>query len=127
MQDFRRLKVWQLAHEIVLDIYKLTRQFPKNELYALTSQIRRAAVSVAANIAEGASKSTDPSMRAYLDIAIGSAGEVEYFLMLSTDLEYFPSAERDRVTARIQQLRRMLNALMQKIGRPRRSAFTNSQ
>jgi four helix bundle protein len=132
MQDFRHLKVWQLAHEVALEVYKITRHFPKAELYALVSQVRRAAVSTAANIAEGASRSTDPSMRAFLDIAIGSAGEVEYFLLLATDLEYLTESERDRITARVQQLRRMLNALMQRIGtrnksRNRSNATANSQ
>ncbi len=77
-KGFRKLLVWQRAHELVLFIYKTTEKFPKSEMFALTSQVRRAVVSIPANIAEGQGAGTKPQFARYLDIAKGSLSEVEY-------------------------------------------------
>jgi len=85
---FRKLLVWQRAHKLVLLIYKLTEPFPKQEMFGLTSQIRRAAVSVPANISEGYAAGSKGQFARYLNIAQGSLAEVEYYLMLSRDLHF---------------------------------------
>ena len=78
MRDFKTLTVWQKAHQLVLVVYKTTNGFPKDELYGLTSQLRRATVSIAANIAEGSGKNTDADFARFIQISIGSANEVDY-------------------------------------------------
>jgi four helix bundle protein len=87
-KSFRDLVVWQKAHNLVLEIYKMTKSYPKDEVFVLTSQIRRSAISVAANIAEGFKKSSAPDKVRILNIAQGSLSETEYFLILSQDLGY---------------------------------------
>lgn len=87
-KSFRDLIVWQKAHELVLDVYRVTKDFPKEELYALTSQIRRSSISVAANIAEGFKKKSSVDKLRILNIAQGSLSETEYFLVLANDLKY---------------------------------------
>jgi four helix bundle protein len=87
-KGFRKLLVWQRAHELVLAVYKMTDIFPKSEMFALTSQLRRVAVSIPANIAEGQGAGTKPQFARYLDIAKGSLSEVEYYLVLAKDLQY---------------------------------------
>jgi four helix bundle protein len=127
MQDFRNLKVWRLAHEVALDVYKLTQDFPKHEMYGLRSQIRRAVISIPTNVAEGAARGTDQTMRHFVDIALGSASEVEYLLYLSGELAYIAAPEQEALTTRLQLLRRMLNALHKRIApRTRRGLRTNS-
>ena len=86
--SFRDLIVWQKAHQFVVAIYNLTKQFPKEEIFALTNQVRRAAVSIAANISEGHKKNTVPNQLNYLNISEGSLEEVKYYLILSKDLNY---------------------------------------
>jgi four helix bundle protein len=85
MRDFRELKVWHKAHQLTLAVYSATKTFPRDELYGLTSQIRRAAVSIGANIAEGAGKNSPAEFGRFLQIALGSASELEYHLLLSGD------------------------------------------
>ncbi len=86
MKDFKELKVWIKAHEMTMGVYQETRSFPKEELYGLTSQIRRAAASVGANIAEGCGRRSDGELTRFLQIARGSASELEYHLLLARDL-----------------------------------------
>ena len=93
MRDCRKIEVWGLAHRFVLDIYRLTNGFPRHEIYGLTSQIRRAAVSIPANISEGAVKKSKRDYIRFLDIAYSSAAEVAYFLILSRDLEYISAQQ----------------------------------
>lgn len=87
-KQFRDLKLWEKAHLLVLAVYSLSQCFPKHELYGLTSQLRRAAVSIAANIAEGFKKRTKPEKLRFLNIAQGSLEECRYYLMLAQDLGY---------------------------------------
>ena len=86
MQNFKSLKVWQKSHELTLAIYKATANFPKDELYGLTSQIRRACASVPANIAEGCGRTGKAELARFLQVAMGSASELEYHLLLAHDL-----------------------------------------
>ncbi len=88
MQDFKSLKVWEKAHGLTVEIYRHTKDFPKEELYSLTNQLRRAASSVPANIAECCGKQTKADFANFLNIALGSANETEYFLISSRDLNY---------------------------------------
>jgi len=92
-KSFRDLIVWQRAHALVLSIYKLTKHFPKDERFGLTSQIRRSSVSVAANIAEGFKKKSSADKLRILNISQGSLSETEYYLLLTQDLEYSNTKE----------------------------------
>ncbi len=122
MQDYRNLKVWQKSHELVLSIYKLTSKFPKDELYALTSQIRRAAVSIPANIAEGCARGGDGEFGHFLSIAQGSAGELDYHLLLAHDLHFMDDAAHRSVSAILTEVRRMLTSFIQTL-RPSRGVL----
>ena len=108
MEDFKDLRVWAKAHELTLNIYQTTRSFPKEELYGLTSQMRRSAVSIGANIAEGCGRRSDGEMRRFLQIARGSANELEYHLLLAKDLQLLQAAEFADMEARVHEIQRML-------------------
>ena len=98
MKDFRNLQVWQKAHELTLALYRSTVSFPTEEPYGLTSQLRRGATSIGSNIAEGCGRATDPDFARCLDIAAGSASEVEYQLLLAHHLQLVgPKHYRDLV------------------------------
>ncbi|RZK12827.1 MAG: four helix bundle protein, partial [Flavobacterium sp.] len=88
MRDFKKYDIWQLSHLLTLEIYKVTSHFPKEEIYGLTSQIRRAATSIPTNISEGCGRNSDKEFNYFLNIALGSANETEYLLILSKDLQY---------------------------------------
>jgi four helix bundle protein len=90
--DFRKLQVWHRAHKLTLDVYRATSAFPKEELYGLTNQLRRASASIGANIAEGCGRNTDAELARYLGIAVGSANELDYHLLLARDLGYLQPA-----------------------------------
>ena len=115
MKDFRSLKVWEKAHALTLAIYKVTEGFPKQEIYALTNQIQRAAVSIPANIAEGCGKDSDAELKRYFSIAMGSAGELEYLLLLAHDLGYLQENNYQSMQNDLVETRKMLNAFIQKL------------
>jgi four helix bundle protein len=115
VKDFRELKVWEKAHTLTLAIYKATESFPRQELYSLTNQIQRAAVSIPANIAEGCGKNGDADFGRYLQIAMGSSSELEYLLLLSHDLGYLPDEAFQELTSNLVEVRKMLNALLQRL------------
>jgi four helix bundle protein len=115
MKDFRNLKVWEKSHQLSIFIYKTTVKFPKNELYGLTNQIRRASTSIGANIAEGCGKDTDAELKRYLQIAMGSSSELDNFLLLARDLEYLDGKEYNTLQSELTKLRKMLNAFIQKL------------
>jgi len=119
-KGFRKLIVWQRAHQLVLLVYKLTDKFPKGELYGLTSQLRRAAVSVPANIAEGYGHGYGHhgQIGRYLDIAQGSLSEVEYYLILSLDLQYINQEDYNQAEALRSEVGYLLHRLIQKIKTP---------
>ena len=107
--SFRDLIVWQKAHQFVLAIYNLTKQFPKEEIFALTNQVRRAAVSIAANISEGHKKKTVPNQLNYLNISEGSLEEVKYYLILSKDLNYIQETEYLALFNSAEEVGRLIN------------------
>jgi four helix bundle protein len=113
MQDFKNLNVWQKAYELSLLIYRITSSFPASEQFGLTSQIRRSTVSIAANIAEGRGRGSDPDFRRFIQIAIGSICELECHIMLARDLEFLRPVDYDQVLIRIEEIRKMLIALSQ--------------
>ena len=115
MKDFRDLMVWEKSHQFVLGVYAATATFPREELYGLTSQLRRAVVSVPTNIAEGCGRGTDADFARFLQIAMGSACEAEYLLLLSRDLKYLADEGYHRANAAITEIKRMLSALMQTV------------
>jgi four helix bundle protein len=112
MKDFRQLKVWEKSDLVALAIYKATKKFPKEELYGLTSQIRRASMSVPTNIAEGCGRYTDAEFARFLQIAMGSASETEYQLILARDLEFLPKETYERLHADVEEVKRMLAAFL---------------
>jgi four helix bundle protein len=93
MQDFRQLKIWERAHQLTLAVYSNTASFPHEERYGLTSQIRRVAVSIPANLAEGCGRGGDADFRRFVQIAMGSACELEYHLLLACDLKLLKAAD----------------------------------
>jgi len=113
-KSFTDLIVWQKAHSSVLQIYKCTSRFPKSETYGLVSQMRRAAVSVPANIAEGFKKRGKPDKVRFLNIAQGSLEEVRYYLILSRDLEYLDDSQ---LTNQLEEVSRLLEAYLNGIRR----------
>jgi four helix bundle protein len=115
MRDFRKLKVWERAHALSLAVYKATSTFPQEELFGLTSQLRRAAVSVPANIAEGCGRSGGPELARFLRIALGSASELEYHIILSTDLCYLNKSASQHLLKHVTDVKRMLTSLIQKL------------
>jgi four helix bundle protein len=94
MRDFRKYDVWKIAHELVLEVYTISKKFPNTEVYGITSQLRRSSVSVPTNISEGCGRSTDKEFARFLHIALGSAHEVEYLLQLSHDLSFISEISR---------------------------------
>jgi four helix bundle protein len=116
MRDFRELKVWHKAHQLTLDVYSATKTFPRDELYGLTSQIRRAAVSIGANIAEGAGKKFTGWLARFLQIASGSASELEYHLLLSGDLGYLIPEICERLSQEVVETKKMLSGFSQYLG-----------
>ena len=109
--DYRNLDVWKRAHSAVLAIYRATQTFPSEERFGLCSQIRRAAVSVPANIAEGRSRLTPRAFSAFLDNAGGSAAEVSYLLLLSHDLGFLDASKYSPLASEIEEIRRMVAGL----------------
>jgi four helix bundle protein len=115
MQDFRKLTVWQKSFDLGLEIYQLTKSFPKEELYGLTGQLRRASVSIPANIAEGCGRYTSIELVRYLDIAMGSLSEVDTYLEFAKRLGYLNESDCLAVQPRLTGVRQMLIALIQKV------------
>jgi four helix bundle protein len=115
MKDFKELKVWSKAHELTIAIYGLTRTFPREEIYGLTSQVRRSAASIAANIAEGCGRRSDGELARFLQIARGSASETEYHLLLAKDLRFLSESDYQSTEKKIIEVQRMLTSLVQKV------------
>ena len=110
MQDFRNLKVWQKAHALTLDVYRTTRDFPSDERFGLTSQLRRSCVSIAANLAEGCARGGDIDFARFVNLAAGSASETDYHLLLARDLQYVSENAHNRLFEQITEVKRMLNS-----------------
>ncbi len=115
MRNFRRLQVWERAHELTLKIYELTVPFPREEIYGLTSQTRRACASIPTNIAEGCGRETPADFARFLQIAVGSASETEYLVLLARDLKYLNSDQYVELINEIISIKKMLTALLKNI------------
>jgi len=115
MNDFKRLKSWEKAHALTLDVYRATKSFPKEEMYGLTSQLRRACASVPANIAEGYGRKGDAELGRFLSIAAGSACEVEYHLLLAKDLGYLSELQHRKLDEQVSEVKRMLGSFISKL------------
>ncbi|NQT27463.1 four helix bundle protein [candidate division KSB1 bacterium] len=115
MQNFKELRIWQLGIEIVKATYHLTRRFPKEETYALSSQMRRSAVSIPSNIAEGFKRYHNKEFKQFLYIALSSAAELETQMIIANELNYITSSELETITQQIEQLNKMAHKLIQKL------------
>lgn len=114
MRDFKKYKVWEKSHQLTLDIYRLTNDFPAEEKFGLISQIRRACASIPTNISEGCGYESTSQFVRFLQIAAGSCSEVEYLIMLSTDLKYL-SENSETLLLNCQEIKKMLFGLINKI------------
>ena len=119
MKDFRDLKVWEKSHRLALEVYDLTAAFPNGERYGLTAQMRRAASSIPANIAEGCGRSSNGELSRFLYMAMGSACELEYHELLAKDLKLITTDDHRRVESRTVEIKRMLAALIAKVNSDR--------
>ena len=115
MKEYRHLKVWGRSHQLTLEMYRVSRTFPANETFGITSQLRRAAASIPANIAEGCGRDGDADFRRFLTIALGSACELDYFVLLATELGYLSLEEGSKFGRETLELRRMLGTFIQKL------------
>lgn len=119
MRDYKKYDTWKIAHELVKEVYLISESFPKSELFGLTSQIRRASVSIPTNIAEGCGRSTDKEFARFLEISLGSTNETEYLLLLSCDLGF---TSEDILSS----LNPKLNLVRQKIIQLRKKLLNNN-
>lgn len=115
MQSFKNLKVWEKAHGLTLDVYRTSQAFPREEMYGLTSQMRRSSSSIGANIAEGTCRKGDVEFGRFVQIAMGSASELEYHLLLARDLELLNASNYKRLLEEVTDVKRMLAGLLFKL------------
>jgi four helix bundle protein len=115
MKDFKSLKVWNKSHQLTLKIYETTKTFPVEEIYGLKSQMRRASVSIPTNIAEGCGRNSDAELARFLEIAMGSASELEYLVLLSKDLNFLTDKLYTPLTSEIVQIKQMLATFIKKV------------
>ncbi|MDL2290458.1 four helix bundle protein [Paludibacteraceae bacterium OttesenSCG-928-F17] len=115
MKDFRTLKVWEKSHKFSLRIYSITEKFPKEELFGITSQLRRACISIPTNISEGCGRGSDVDFARFLQIAMGSACETEYLILLCGDLTFISESTKESLLSEIQEIKKMLSVLINKL------------
>jgi four helix bundle protein len=115
MQDYKKLKVWGKAHELVIKVYKISEKFPRSETYIIKQQILRSAISIAANISEGCGKVSKKEFANFLTISLGSANETEYYLLLVKDLKFVTQQEHYELHSLVNEIKAMLLALIKKI------------
>lgn len=115
MRDFRQLRVWEDAHGLTLGIYWITKDFPKEELFALTNQMRRASSSIPTNIAEGCGRETRKDYAHFLQIALGSSFELDYQIFLAKDLKYIDEKKYLELNDKVDKIKRQLAILIKKI------------
>ncbi len=119
MKDFRNLQVWHKVHEVAPATYRATAAFPKEEIYGLTSQMRRAAASIGANICEGCGRRGNGDFHRFLQTSMGSASELEYHLLLARDLGYLAAGEYEHLNLRVIETKKMLASLIVRVGADR--------
>jgi four helix bundle protein len=117
MRDFKDLLIWQRSHEFTLKIYKITSQFPGDERFGIISQLRRAVSSIPANIAEGAAFESKKVLKNHLNSSLGSASEVEYFIILSKDLKFISEKVFNELNLEIIEIKKMINKFIQQINK----------
>jgi four helix bundle protein len=115
MRDFRELKFWERSYRLVLDVYEVTGKFPREETYGLRAQPRRCCASIPANIAEGCGRSGDAELGRFMLIAMGSASELEYHLLLAHDLGFLIAQDYQELSRRTQEVKRMLSTFINKL------------
>ncbi|MDE3740283.1 four helix bundle protein [Maribacter polysaccharolyticus] len=115
MRDYRKYDVWKLGHEITLNIYSITKAFPKDEEFGITSQMRRASFSIPSNIAEGCGRASDAEYKRFLIISRGLASELEYFMFLAKDLKYIDDVSYTTLYDKVNKVKRSISNLIQKI------------
>lgn len=115
MKDYKKFIVWQKSHQLTLDVYKITSVYPKEELFGLTSQIKRACSAIPMNIAEGCGRNSDKDFCRFLYIAFGSANELEYQIILSIDLNFIERQKGQNLLIQIEEIKKMLNGLISKL------------
>jgi len=115
VKDFRDLQVWQKAHQLTLTLYRLTASFPRDERYGLTTQLQRSSSSIAANLAEGCGRNGDAELARFCSIAMGSASELDYHLLLARDLKLLNTTDYTELAQQATEVKRMLTGLLQKL------------
>jgi four helix bundle protein len=115
VKDFRSLNVWEKSHRLTLAVYKATMAFPKDELFGLTTQLRRSCASIPANIAEGCGRDGDMELKRFLQIAMGSASETEYHLLLAHELGYLGGSNYEKLQRDVVEVKQMLSAFINKL------------
>jgi four helix bundle protein len=112
MRNYRDLQTWSKAHKLTLELYKLSQRFPREEMYGLTSQLRRSAASIGANLAEGCGRQTNPEFARFVKVSMGSASELDYHLLLSRDLGFLEADTYERAAMSLTEVRKMLASLL---------------
>lgn len=120
MRNFKDYEIWSLSHELTLDIYKITKEFPKEERFQIISQMQRAAYSIPSNISEGCGRHSDKDFNRFLQIALGSAHELEYFILLSKDLMFIDENTYTEIDLKINFLKKKIYGLSQRLISDRR-------
>jgi four helix bundle protein len=115
MRDYKKFSVWEKSHQLTLDIYKVLLTFPKDEMFGLTSQIKRSSSSIPTNIAEGCGRSSDKDFCRFLYISFGSANELEYQIFLSIELNFLEKEQGQIFLKQIEEVKKMLNGLITKL------------
>ena len=115
MRNYRDLQVWSKAHNLTLELYRISRGFPREEIYGITSQLRRAAASIGANLAEGCGRRTSTELARFVKIAMGSASELDYHLLLCRDLGFMNGDDFTRSEAGLTEVRKMLTSFLQSV------------
>lgn len=115
MKNFRDLKIWSASHNLALEIYKITKDFPSEEKFGITSQLKRAALSIPTNIAEGSGRGSDSDFSRFLQIAFSSASEVEYLLLFCFELKFLNETEYFELSHNIVEIKKSISALIKKL------------
>jgi four helix bundle protein len=115
MRNYTELNVWKKAHHLTVEVYRQTKSFPKDEMFGLTSQMRRCSASIGANLAEGCGRQSDAELGRFVLIAMGSASELDYHLLLSRDLALLTEEQHCQLQSELVQIRKMLKSLHQAI------------
>ncbi len=115
MRDYKKYDIWKQSHQLSLEVYKLTEKFPKEEMFGLTSQIRRSSTSITINIVEGCGRGSDDDFKRILYIALGSAFEVEYILLLSKDLGYISENDFSELSLKAEEVKMKISKLILKL------------